>query len=171
MEGHVHSIGESFCNSTQKRTASGKPDTVTHEISVDFRLHSLQYFHDTVLYLSYGLVDAARYVLIGYRCLNRMRCGHIAALHQHRLWCFIIGQINKYRAYLTFDFLGSPESYKDIILTSHVVDDIICNLITCNSDALRFSYTSKRDGSNLSASTSYIDNHITHRSKHIKPHT
>lgn len=95
MELHIHSIGESFCNSTQKRTASGKPDTVTHEICVNFRLHSLQDFHDTVLYLSYGLVYAARYVLIGYRSLNRMRCGHIVALHKHRLRCFIFGKIHE----------------------------------------------------------------------------
>ena len=68
----MHPFREPLLDSPKERTATGQPDSVAHDVSVNFWRYGFQHLHYTILDLSDGLVYAAGDIMIRDRRFYRV---------------------------------------------------------------------------------------------------
>ena len=68
-------------------------------------------------------------LLIAYGNLKRHRCYLVGAVYDIVLWC-IIAKIGKRRAHVNFDTLGHTLADAHVVLTTHILLNVGCEVVT-----------------------------------------
>ena len=111
-------------------------------------------------YFCQTLINTHSYFLIAYAYLHWQCSDTIRSMYYIILWS-IISKFSKSRTYIYFNTFSHTFTDLNIVLTTHILLNVICKVITCHTYRVIANDSSQRDNSNLCRTTTYIYNHIT----------
>ena len=88
----------------------------------------------------------------------------------HEVFGWVV-EFGKGRTYIDFDKFSSAFAHLHIVCTAHVFHNVFCEVVASDTNALVAHDTTKRNHCDFSGTTTYINNHVAFRSKHIKTNT
>ena len=110
-----------------------------------------------------------RNLLIRNRNLHR-KSGHLIR-PMHNIIFRRVSQFCESRAYIYLYQLSCALTHFNIMLSAHILLNISCKVITCNTNRIVRDNPSQRDNCNFSRPAANIHNHISFRCFHIKTDT
>ena len=75
------------------------------------------------------------------------------------------------RSDMNLDHLGCALAYLYIVYTAHVLHDVVGEVVAGHLDTLVGHDAAKRDHSNLSGTTAYVNDHVALRREHVDTDT
>ena len=170
VERNIDLVLQTTVQTAQQCTTTCQPDTILHNICIQFGRCILQSGEYGILYLSNGFVQTVGNFLIAYGNLHRQGRDTVWTMNNVVLGS-LIAQVCQGRADSNLDTLSHTLRYLHVVLTGHILLNISGEVVTSGTDRVITYDTTQRNHSNLCATTTDIYNHVTLWSIYIDTNT